>query len=100
MKAIFVVWGGDYFERTDNLRAFESEDQAKQFVDLMLDYQNRKPRFDTSERFEIDSDEFSRRFDVWSEAVADWERGSPAHQGYRGADEFGIDQIDLYEVWK
>ena len=101
MKEIFVVWGGDFYERTDNLRAFESEDDAKRFVAMLQCHQDDKPRFDTSDLdCEIGSPEFSREFDAWKEKLDDLERNSPAYQGYRGADEFGVEQIDLHEASK
>lgn len=101
MKKIFVVWGGDFYEAAENLRAFENEDDAKRFVTLLQEYQQERPRLDTSELgCEIGSKEFSREFDLWREKIADWEKRSPVFEGYRGADDFGVSQVDFYETSK
>lgn len=101
MKEIFVVWGADFYEAAENLRAFENEDDAKRFVTLLQVYQQERPRLDTSDLdCEIGSKEFSREFDLFREKLADWEKRSPAFEGYQGADEFGVSQVDLYESSK
>lgn len=89
-RTIFLVYGYDAYEYPyDPIKAFSSEDDAMAFLQVISDYQKRKPESPSGEASEGENEAWWNSYVAWTEAHP--AKDSDHHDG------FDVMELDLEE---